>query len=80
MRARAAAYGDRAKQITKIAEERRLGKRLVRGQPMLEAEVVYAMQHEFCEHAEDFIARRTRLAFLDVEATEQALPRVSAQT
>lgn len=43
---------------------------------MLEAEVVYACRQEFCEHAEDFIARRTRLAFLDVEATEQALPRV----
>ncbi|CAL5218513.1 g200 [Coccomyxa viridis] len=72
----AAAYGDRAKQITRIAEEQKLGKRLVRGHPMLEAEVVYACRQEFCEHAEDFIARRTRLAFLDVEATEQALPRI----
>jgi glycerol-3-phosphate dehydrogenase len=43
---------------------------------MLEAEVVYACRAEFCEHAEDFIARRTRLAFLDAAATEQALPRV----
>ena len=72
----AAAYGDRAKQITRIAEEQRLGKRLVRGHPMLEAEVVYACRQEFCEHAEDFIARRTRLAFLDTAATEQALPQV----
>ena len=73
---RAAAYGDHAKQITRIAEEQKLGKRLVRGHPMLEAEVVYACRAEFCEHAEDFIARRTRLAFLDTAATEQALPRV----
>ena len=72
----AAAYGDRAKQITRIAEEQKLGKRLVRGHPMLEAEVLYACRQEFCEHAEDFIARRTRLAFLDTAATEQALPRV----
>lgn len=72
----AAAYGDRARQITRIAEEQKLGKRLVRGHPMLEAEVIYACRQEFCEHAEDFIARRTRLAFLDTAATEQALPRV----
>ncbi len=72
----AAAYGDRAKAITRIAEERKLGKRLVRGHPMIEAEVVYAVNHEYCEHPDDFIARRTRLAFLDVAATEQALPRV----
>ena len=71
-----AAYGDRAKQITRIAEEQKLGKRLVRGHPMIEAEVPYACRAEFCEHAEDFIARRTRLAFLDTAATEQALPRV----
>lgn len=73
-----AAYGDRAKQITRIAEEQRLGKRLVRGHPMIEAEVPYACRAEFCEHAEDFIARRTRLAFLDTSATEQALPRVGS--
>lgn len=72
----AAAYGDRAKVITRIAEERKLGKRLVRGHPMIEAEVVYAANHEYCEHPDDFIARRTRLAFLDVAATEQALPKV----
>ena len=65
-----------AKQITRIAEEQKLGKRLVRGHPMIEAEVPYACRAEFCEHAEDFIARRTRLAFLDTSATEQALPRV----
>ena len=73
-----AAYGDRAKQITRIAEEQKLGKRLVRGHPMIEAEVPYACRAEFCEHAEDFIARRTRLAFLDTSATEQALPRVGS--
>lgn len=75
----AAAYGDRAPEITHIAEERKLGRRLVRGHPVLEAEVVYAAQNEYCETAEDFIARRSRLAFLDTAATEQALPRVRAR-
>ena len=71
-----ASYGDRAHIVTKIAEERKLGRRLVRGHPMLEAEVVYAVQHEYCETPEDFIARRTRLAFLDVDACRVALPKV----
>ena len=38
---------------------------------MIEAEVVYCVQHEYCLKPMDFLARRTRLAFLDVAATEQ---------
>ena len=72
----AASYGDRAQDITRIAEQRKLGRRLVRGHPVLEAEVVYAVHHEYCESPEDFIARRSRLAFLDHRACEEALPRV----
>jgi glycerol-3-phosphate dehydrogenase len=34
------------------------------------------VHNEYCETPEDFIARRTRLAFLDRLACEQALPRV----
>lgn len=72
----AASYGDRAQDITRIAEQRKLGRRLVRGHPVLEAEVVYAVHHEYCETPEDFIARRSRLAFLDHRACEEALPKV----
>lgn len=36
------------------------------------------MSHEYCETVEDFIARRSRLAFLDVAAARLAVPRVSA--
>ena len=68
-------YGDRATRITRLAEERKLGRRLVRGHPMIEAEVVWAVREELCETACDFIARRTRLAFVDTAACEQALPR-----
>lgn len=56
---------------TQIAEEQKLGKRLVRGHPMLEAEVVYCVQHEFCLTPMDFLAHRTRLAFLDHAAAEE---------
>jgi glycerol-3-phosphate dehydrogenase len=54
----------------------KLGRRLVRGYPVIEAEVVYTCRHEYCETPEDFVARRTRLAFLDRPATLEALPRV----
>lgn len=69
-------YGDRAERITKIAEERKLGQRIVRGHPMLEAEVIYTMRNEYCETIVDFLARRTRLTFLDTLAARQAIPKV----
>lgn len=72
----ASSYGDRARAVTRLAESAGLGRRLTRGHPEIEAEVVYAATHEFCETAEDFLARRTRMAFVDVAAAEQALPRV----
>lgn len=37
------------------------------------------MSQEYCASAEDFLARRTRLAFLDAAAALQALPRVSEE-
>ena len=72
----AASYGDRAREVTKIAEENALGKRLVRGYPIIEAEVLYTIRYEMCETPEDFIARRTRLIFLDRRACQEALPRI----
>lgn len=38
--------------------------------------MAYCARHEYCESAVDFIARRTRLAFLDTDAAGKALPRV----
>ena len=43
---------------------------------MIAAEVVYAARHEYCQSTCDFIARRTRLASLDADAAEAALPEV----
>ena len=39
-------------------------------------QVVYAVRYEMCRSAVDFLARRSRLAFLDVAAARHALPRV----
>ncbi|KAI4351474.1 hypothetical protein L6164_005841 [Bauhinia variegata] len=70
------AYGSLADRVAAIAQSENLGKRLAHGYPFLEAEVAYCARHEYCESAVDFIARRSRLAFLDTDAAGHALPRV----
>lgn len=46
------------------------------GYPYLEAEVLYAMKHEYAVTPADILARRTRLAFLNSTAARLTLPRV----
>ncbi|CAL8124390.1 unnamed protein product [Prunus armeniaca] len=70
------AYGTWAERVAAIAQNENLGKRLAHGYPILEAEVAYCARNEYCESAIDFIARRSRLAFLDTNAASRALPRV----
>ena len=69
------AYGDRAGAVAKLAE-RGLEKRLAPGHPYIEAEVLYARDVEFACTADDVLARRLRLSFLDSTATEAAMSRV----
>jgi len=52
-----------------------LGTRLHEEFPYLEEEVLYAVR-EYAATAVDVIARRTRLAFLNTHACEEALPRI----
>ena len=59
-----------------MVQDENLGKRLAHGYPYLEAEVAYCARNEYCETAVDFIARRSRLAFLDTNAASKAMPRV----
>ncbi|XP_068645761.1 glycerol-3-phosphate dehydrogenase SDP6, mitochondrial [Aristolochia californica] len=70
------AYGTLAERVAAIAQNENLGKRLAHGYPFLEAEVAYCARHEYCESVVDFIARRSRLAFLDTDAASRAVPRV----
>ncbi|KAG8645278.1 hypothetical protein MANES_10G050100v8 [Manihot esculenta] len=70
------AYGTWAERVAAIAQDEGLGKRLAHGYPFLEAEVAYCARNEYCESAVDFIARRSRLAFLDTDAASRALPRI----
>ncbi|KAJ3035348.1 mitochondrial glycerol-3-phosphate dehydrogenase [Rhizophlyctis rosea] len=74
-------YGDRAWAVASMATltHKRwpvYGKRLSFAYPYIEAEVRYAVRREYACTVVDVIARRTRLAFLNAEATLEALPRI----
>lgn len=71
------AYGSRAAEVASLARDG-YGARLADGHPYLEAEVLYARDHEFACTADDVLARRTRLAFVDEAAAAAARPRVEA--
>ncbi|CAB3397291.1 unnamed protein product [Caenorhabditis bovis] len=73
-------YGDRAHDVAKLCTSTgkkypALGVRLHPDFPYLEAEVRYAVR-EYAQTAIDFLARRTRIAFLNSYAANQILPRV----
>ncbi|KAL4073287.1 FAD dependent oxidoreductase-domain-containing protein [Scleroderma yunnanense] len=74
-------YGDRAWTVCTFAqptgEQWPLhGVRLSPNYPYIEAEVLYAVRHEYACTAVDVLARRTRLAFVNTQAAFSALPRV----
>ncbi|ANB13241.1 glycerol-3-phosphate dehydrogenase [Sugiyamaella lignohabitans] len=52
------------------------GKRIVPSYPFIDGELLYAMRYEYATTAVDFLARRTRLAFLNSTAAFEALPSV----
>jgi glycerol-3-phosphate dehydrogenase len=74
------AYGGRAYDVCRIARDEMSqhgrGVRLVPGFPFIEAEVVFAARHDWALHANDFLARRCRLAFLDKDAATASINRV----
>lgn len=85
-------YAGRAEEVLSIAKElaghgtgdsmhRHAGRHdlevfLAPGFPIIEAEVVFAARFDWAVRAEDFLARRTRLAFLNKDAAIVAIPRV----
>uniref|UniRef100_A0A1A7Z232 Glycerol-3-phosphate dehydrogenase, mitochondrial n=1 Tax=Iconisemion striatum TaxID=60296 RepID=A0A1A7Z232_9TELE len=76
----ASTYGGKAFDVAKMAQVTGqrwpiVGKRLVSEFPYIEAEVLYAIKEYACT-AIDVIARRTRLGFLNVQAADEALPRI----
>ncbi|KAG7236181.1 hypothetical protein INR49_001291 [Caranx melampygus] len=76
----ASTYGAKAFEVAKMAQVTGqrwpiVGKRLVSEFPYIESEVLYAIKEYACT-AIDVIARRTRLGFLNVQAADEALPRI----
>uniref|UniRef100_A0A8D3AKG0 Glycerol-3-phosphate dehydrogenase, mitochondrial n=1 Tax=Scophthalmus maximus TaxID=52904 RepID=A0A8D3AKG0_SCOMX len=76
----AATYGGKAFDVAKMAQVTGqrwpiVGKRLVSEFPYIESEVLYAIKEYACT-AIDVIALRTRLGFLNVQAADEALPRI----
>lgn len=77
----ARSYGDRSVLVAELCADTQLrwplhGRRLHHLYPYDEAEVIYACRQEHAQSAIDVLARRTRLAFLSVQAARDALPRV----
>ncbi len=70
-------YGDRAVSVAEIAKKENLGSRLHPDHPYLEAEVVYAAKNEYAATPVDVLSRRTRLSFVDEQATLAVLPRTA---
>jgi len=73
-------YGDRAFSVAKLARLTGnrwpvVGKRLHPEFPYIEAEVRYAIR-EYAQTAVDVIGRRLRISFLNVQAADEALPRI----
>ena len=52
------------------------GNKLAMGYPYIEAEVRYACRHEYACTVVDVLARRLRLAFLNAQSAQEAIPRV----
>ncbi|XP_065052517.1 glycerol-3-phosphate dehydrogenase, mitochondrial-like [Rhopilema esculentum] len=76
----ARSYGNKAPQVAKLAALTGnrwpvVGKRLVVDFPYIEAEIRYGVQ-EYALNVVDMIGRRLRIAFLDVQAADEILPRV----
>lgn len=74
-------YGDKAWTVASLASETGtrfplFGKKLSPGYPYIEAEVKYACRREYACTAVDFLARRSRLSYLNARAALESLPRV----
>ncbi len=70
------AYGDQAPELAELSQQG-FNARLAEGHAYIEAEVIYAANHEAARSTLDILSRRTRLAFLDAEGAKQAITRVS---
>ncbi|KAI8253185.1 Glycerol-3-phosphate dehydrogenase [Colletotrichum sp. SAR 10_98] len=74
-------YGDRAWTVASLCRPTNnrfpaRGERISQLYPFVDGEVRYAARHEYAQTAVDVLARRMRLAFLNAQASLEALPRI----
>lgn len=71
-------YGTRAFKVAELCSgtSEHRGQRFNPRYPFVDGELLYAIKYEYATTAVDFLARRTRLAFLDCKAAHDALPAV----
>ena len=60
-----------------IADDPSLGEKIHQSFPYVTAEILWAVREEMCMTIEDFLARRTRMLFLDAAASMEAAPFVA---
>ncbi|MBC7900219.1 MAG: glycerol-3-phosphate dehydrogenase/oxidase [Saprospiraceae bacterium] len=73
-----AIYGSDADGIQALIDERpELKKKLHKDLPYCEAEIVWSVTNEMAQTAEDVLARRTRVLFLNAQAAIDIAPRVA---
>ncbi|NBT58053.1 FAD-dependent oxidoreductase, partial [bacterium] len=70
-------YGDRSLEIIELAKNG-YQELLHPKHPMILAEVLYSARNEFVSRSSDILFRRTRLAFLDKKAAQEAFLKVQA--
>lgn len=71
-------YGGRAFDVLDVTRKSGIStdSLLVPGFPYLEGEVIFSLRHDWAATAEDILARRTRLAFLNKVKAIEAIPKI----
>ncbi|KAE8663753.1 Glycerol-3-phosphate dehydrogenase SDP6 [Hibiscus syriacus] len=69
------AYGTLAERVATIVQNENWVRGLLMG-TLSGGEVAYCARNEYCETSVDFIARRSRLGFLETNAARHSLPRI----
>jgi len=71
-------YGSDRKYVEQlISEDPSLGEKIHQTFPYVKAEIIWALKEEMCLTIEDFLARRSRMLFLDARASVEAAPVVA---
>ncbi|HSF89633.1 MAG TPA: glycerol-3-phosphate dehydrogenase/oxidase [Saprospiraceae bacterium] len=71
-------YGtDKEYVLAMVSEDPSLGEQIHDHFPYIKAEIYWAVKEEMCVAIEDFLARRSRMLFLDAKASVEAAPLVA---